>query len=137
MQQAFTVFADIGQKFNDVLQIPLRLHRFRYVVPARFELVLSRSVLYDLALLHRLDQPVIDAQSHAVLVCDLCEDRLFIRRRRILADRPCTAVTVSHEIMVRIEPDRARRDAGKKVLCADALRLLHCHALFCLLLSHP
>ena len=57
MQQAFPVLSDIGKEFDDVLQVPLRLHRFGNVVAVGFEFVLPRGVLDDLALFHRLDKP--------------------------------------------------------------------------------
>lgn len=70
--KAFPVLSDIGEQFDDVLQVPLRLHRFGNVVAVGFEFVLSRGILNDLALFHRLDQPMIDAQSHAVLFRNFC-----------------------------------------------------------------
>ena len=136
VQQAFSVLSDIREQFDNVLQVPLRLHRFGNVVAVGFEFVLPSGVLDDLALFHRLDQPMIDAQSHAVLFRELCEDRLLVRGRWIFAYRPRAAVTVAHDVMVRIKLDRTRRNTGEKIFCPDTLRFFFRRALFCFVLSH-
>ena len=79
---------------------------------------------------------MIDAKRHAVLFCELGENGLLVRGRRIFAHRPRAAITVTHNVMVRIKLDRARRDTGKEIFCSDTFCLLFRRTLFSFVLSH-
>ena len=97
--------------------------------------MLSRSY-HTLLRLVLIDKPMIDAERHAVLFRELGKNRLLVRGRRIFAHRPCTAITVTYDVMVRIKFDCTRRDTSEKILCSDTLRFFFRRALFCFVLSH-
>jgi len=52
MEQRFFVFAEIGEQFNYILQIPLGFNAFADIVAAAFELVAASGILNDFALFH-------------------------------------------------------------------------------------
>ena len=100
VEERLFVFAEVGEKFNYILQIALRLNAFADIVAATFESVTACGILNDLALFHRFHQPVIDAERNAIAVGKLRENGLFLSGRRIFPNRPHAAVAVADDIMV-------------------------------------
>ena len=100
MKQWLFVLAEVGEKFNHILQIALGFNAFTDIVAAAFESVAPGSVLDNFTLFHRFNKPMVNAERHTVAVGELREDRLFLGGRRILTDSPHTAIAVADDIMV-------------------------------------
>ena len=100
VKQRLFVFTEIGQQFYHVLQIALRLNCFIDVVTAAFQLVAAGGVLNDFALFHRFDQPVVNADGHAIPIRKLGQERLFLREWRIFPDYPHAPIAVAYDIVV-------------------------------------
>ena len=124
VQQGLPVLTQVGKQCHNILQVTLCLDRFIQIVVASLQLVSAVGIIHDLPLLHGFYQTVVDSQSHTIAVCQLGQDRLFLRGGRIFSNRPCTAVGVSHHITVCKEFDRAGRDTVKEIFCPNLFLLL-------------
>ena len=100
MQQRLFVFAEVGEQFNNILQIALGFNGFAYIIATAFKPVAASGVLNDFTLFHRFNKSVVNAKRHTVAVGELRENCLFLGSRRILTNRPHAAVAVADDIMV-------------------------------------
>ena len=124
VQQRFPVLTQVGKQCHNILQVTLCLDCFIQIVVTSLQFISSVCIVHDLPLLHGFYQTVVDSQSHTIAVCQLGQNRLFLRGGRIFSNRPCTAVGVSHHITVCKEFDRAGRDTVKEIFCPNLFLLL-------------
>ena len=71
MKQRLFVLAEVGEKFNNILQIALGFNGFTYIIAAAFKPVASSGILNDFTLFHRFHKPMVNAQGHTVSVGEL------------------------------------------------------------------
>ena len=100
MEQRFFVLAEIGKQLDYILQVSLGFNAFTDIIAAAFKPVSASGILNDLSLFHRFNKSVVNAECHTVAVGKLRENCLFLGSRRILTNRPYTAIAVAYDIMV-------------------------------------